>query len=58
MIKEEFVLQVPEDWSEPAVWLFAGVGTDSNDARPADSLQVVRGPDDDGWRVRALSDRC
>lgn len=59
VIKEEFAMQVPENWSEPAVWLFTGVGVDvdSSDARPADSLKVLRGPDDAGWRVRALTVR-
>ncbi|HKY35303.1 MAG TPA: hypothetical protein VJN18_05145 [Polyangiaceae bacterium] len=57
VIKEEFVVRVPENWSEPALWLFAGIGADSSDARPADSLKVMRGPDDDGWRVRALTVR-
>jgi hypothetical protein len=56
-IKEQFVLHVPEDWSEPAVWLFAGIGADSGDARAADSLKVMVGPDDDGWRIRALTVR-
>lgn len=57
IVKEEFVLQVPEDWSEPAVWLFAGIGAKSNEAYVADALPVMRGPDDDGWRVRALTVR-
>lgn len=57
IMKEEFVLNVPQDWSEPAVWLFTGIGADSNDAYAADALQVMRGPDDDGWRVRALTVR-
>jgi hypothetical protein len=39
------------------VWLFTGIGTDSNDAYAADALQVVQGPDDDDWRVRALTVR-
>lgn len=57
VIKEEFVLTVPEDWPEAAVWLFAGIGAASSDAQPADSLKVLRGPDDHGWRVRALTVR-
>lgn len=57
VMKEEFVVHVPEDWSEAAVWLFAGIGAASNDVHPAESLQVLRGPDDDGWRVRALTVR-
>jgi hypothetical protein len=57
VVKEEFVLHVPEDWSEPAVWLFTGIGADSNDAYATDALRVMRGPDDDGWRVRALTIR-
>jgi hypothetical protein len=57
IVKEEFTLQVPEDWSEPALWLFAGIGADSNDAYAADALRVMQGPDDDGWRVRALTVR-
>jgi hypothetical protein len=57
VIKEEFTMQVPEDWSEPALWLFAGIGADAIDAHPANSLQVVQGPDEDGWRIRALTVR-
>jgi hypothetical protein len=57
VIKEEFTLQVPGDWTEPAVWLFAGIGEGSTDARPATSLHVVQGPDEDGWRIRALTVR-
>jgi hypothetical protein len=57
VIKEQFAIEVPEDWSEAAVWLFAGIGANPNDANPAQSLKVLRGPDDDGWRVRALTIR-
>lgn len=57
VIKEEFTLQVPGDWTEPALWLFAGIGGDSTDAHPANSLKVMEGPDEDGWRIRALTVR-
>lgn len=57
VIKEEFTVQVPEDWSEPAVWLFAGIGANSTDPSPTNSLKVLQGPDEDGWRIRALTVR-
>jgi hypothetical protein len=57
VLKEELVLHVPEDWSEPALWLFVGIGAQSNDAEGVGVVPVMRGPDDDGWRVRALTVR-
>jgi hypothetical protein len=57
VIKEEFTVEVPEDWSEPALWLFAGISSGSTDAHAGDSLKVMQGPDEDGWRIRALTVR-
>jgi hypothetical protein len=62
VVTEEFAVRVPEDWSEGAVWLFAGISAAGPEmgapyGKGPPSLKVVRGPDEDGERIRALTMR-
>lgn len=64
VIEEQFEVIVPTDWAQPALWVFASIGAeqagadgDSAAYGSRQALRVVRGPDDEATRIRALTIR-